>query len=239
MTANSGYIPRKPNTRTPKFEADPMNSTFRWELYLTAGRAGNKVPMMDGYSKGMGFENTNKVELLYKKLINPLLPYMSKCDVIIVYEQNRALPKHLHTKLLELYPRSFGAHSWLKDTPTITDFIGQYYAEYLKSGTMPPIEDRRKNVRQPVYMKELDHSIYQFKSLQQLKDFCREKSPKYSEQCMFGWFHRHADFQPELFEVANLAADLSHAASTSTTAEGAGAAVNAIDQMNNKFKVNR
>jgi hypothetical protein len=231
----TGTIPRKPNTGTPRFEADPMNSTYRWELYLTAGLKGNRVPLMDGYSKGMGFENTNKVELLYRKLVNPLLPYLSKCDVIIIYEQNRGLPKDMHPKLLELYPHSFGAHGWVKETPVITNFLETYYSEYVRTGTMPPVEDRRKNVRQPFYMADLDHSKHSFKDQEELKKFCSARVEKYSAQCMTGWYYRHADFQPELFEN-DVTEALTHTVHTAKTAEAAAAAMSA---MHGKYPSNR
>lgn len=238
MTMTTGTIPRKANTGTPTFSADPLNSTYRWEIFLTPGLKGNKVPMMDGYSKGMGFENTNKVELLYKKLVNPLLPYLYKSDLILIYEQTPGLPKHLHAKLLELYPRDFGAYGWVKETTPITDFLKQYYSEYLHTGRIPPIEDRRKNVRQPVYMKELDHSIYNFKTLPELQAFCRSKVEKYSAQCMHGWYYRHADFQPELFEN-DISGALAHAAHTAPSHEVAQPVRETINQMYDKFDAKR
>ena len=220
------YIPRKA-LEANKFQADPMNSTYRWEFYLTPGRAGNRVALLDGYSKGLGFENTNKVELLYKKLINPILPYLVKCDYIIIYEQDKGLPKQYHTKLLELYPRDFQAHSWVGESPVFTDYLDLYYRDYIKSGKMPPVEDRRKNVRQPLYLKDLDHTTRVFGDLDELKRFCAERKEKYSPQCMYAWYYKHAEFQPELFEN-DITGTLQHVAHTSPTAEGAQAAINQL-----------
>jgi hypothetical protein len=234
----SGTIPRRPNTGAPKFQADPINSTFRWELYLTAGLKGNSVPLMDGYSKGMGFENTNKLELLYKKLVNPILPYISRCDLIVVYEQDRRILKHLHPKLLELYPRNFKAHGWLKETTAITDFLENYYTNYIQAGTLPPLEDRRKNVRQTVYFKELDHSKHTFKTIDELKDFCTSHVQKFSYECMRGWYFRHADFQPELFG-SDVAAALQQTMNESTTYERAKAAQEGLQSLYGKHTSNR
>ncbi|QIP14714.1 hypothetical protein G8759_19895 [Spirosoma aureum] len=235
---SSGTIARKPNTGIPKFEADPINSTFRWELYLTAGRKGNSVPLMDGYSKGMGFENTNRLELLYKKLINPVLPYLTRCDLIVIYENDRRILKQLQPKILELYPHDFVAHGWVKETAVITDFLSTYYNEYVHTGIMPPIEDRRKNVRQTVYFAELDHSKQNFETLEQLRAFCESKFSKYSAQCMTGWFYRHADFQPELFE-ADKSEALAHTIHTASTLEAAQAAQVGLNSLYGKHASKR
>lgn len=197
-----------------------MNSTFRWEMYLTPGLKGNKVPLLDGYSKGKGFENTNKLELLYKKLVNPVLPYLSRCDGIVIYEQTRGLPKALHTKLIELHPREFVAYGWIKETEPIMSFLNDYYTLFLTTGQLPPIEDRRRNVRQPVYFVELDHSKYNFTSKEELLAFCKALIPKYSAKCMETWFFKHVDFQPELFITDN-SAELNHAINTASTYEAA------------------
>lgn len=233
---------RTPNAGTQKFEADPINSTYRWELYLTPGQPGNKVALMDGYSKGFGYENTNKVDLLYKKLINPLLPYLFKCDCIVIYEQRAGLPKNLHPVLIELYPRDFQVYSWVRETAPIVSFLNTYYAEYIRTGTMPPIEDRRKNARQAFLNPELDHSKYDFRTADELKDFCSRHVQKYSARCMETWYFKHAEFQPELFENAPQMIDaLNHAKNTAQTQEAAQAAQSSLNSMlnNSKFKSTR
>jgi hypothetical protein len=175
------------------------------------------------------------VELLYRKLVNPLLPYLHKCDVIVIYEQNRGLPKEFHPKLIELYPRNFGTFGWVKETPVISEFLTTYYSEYIRTGILPPIEDRRKNIRQPVYMADLDHSKYNFQNQDELRAFCRSRVEKYSAQCMHGWYYRHADFQPELFEN-DVTDALTHTVHTAKTAEAASAAASAL---HSKFTANR
>ncbi|RYC69836.1 hypothetical protein [Spirosoma sordidisoli] len=242
MTMQPAAYNRKPNTGTPKFEADPINSTFRWELYLTPGNARNRISLMDGYSKGMGFENPNKVLLLYRKLINPLLPYLSRCDAMVIYEQVPGLPKELHTKVLEIYSNQYRAHGWVKDTAVITEYLDNYFNHYVRTGTMPPLEDRRKNVRQPVYMQELDHTKHHFATLDELRVFCRSRSEKYSEICMRGWYYRHAEYQPELFEneVTDMITDaLAHQVHTATTYEEAERAQNSLTNLLTKHKSNR
>ncbi|WP_080056744.1 hypothetical protein [Spirosoma aerolatum] len=221
---NYASYPYSRNTTKETFESDPLNSTFRWVMELTPGYPGNKVPEMTGYSKGKGPENPNKLTLLYKKLINPVLPYLIKCDLITVYEQNAALPKDLHPVILELFPHTFKAYGWLYDTPVITDYLEMYYKHYVRTGKVPPIEDRRKNVRQEFYNPELDHSKYNFRNLQELKDFCHARIEKFSRKCMETWYYKHSAFQPELFNN-DISADLQHAVHTATTAEGANAAM--------------
>lgn len=244
MTMTTGAIPRKPNTGAPKFEADPMNSTFRWEMYLTPGRQGNKVPILDGYSKGFGYENTNKVELLYKKLINPLLPYLIKCDAIIIYEQKAGLPKDLHPVRLELLPTTYKAFDWVNQTIPILDFLEAYYAEYRRTGTMSPIEDRRKNVRQAFYDPGLDHSKYNFRTHEELNAFCCDPAriAKHSAKCMEIWYYRHAEFQPELFEhTTQYVEALAHAKNIAKNDTEATAAANTLNQLinNGRWKSNR
>ncbi|WP_461102183.1 hypothetical protein [Spirosoma koreense] len=223
-------IPRRPLSEV-KFQADPINSTFRWELYLTPGKPGNRVALMDGYSKGLGFENTNKVELLYKKLINPILPYLSRCDRIVICEQDKGLPKAYHPVLIDLYPHDFAAYEWVKDSAFLMDYLKRYYNEFIHTGKLPPLEDRRKNARQAVYFADLDHSKHTFRTLQELKDFCAERKQKYSNECMVAWYYKHAEFQPELFDVDNTA-DLQHIIHTAKTGEEA---QRAIDSMHAKF----
>ncbi|GAB3550684.1 hypothetical protein [Spirosoma fluminis] len=229
---------RKPNTGSPKFEADPLNSTFRWELHLTAGHPLNRVPLMDGYSKGIGFENPNRVELLHRKLMNPLLPYLGRCDAIIVFEQNAALPKPYHKALIELKPRSFKTFEWVQQDQFINDFLEAYYSEYVRKGTMPALEDRRKNVRQQFYIPELDHSKHNFKSLEELTQFCQSRIEKYSATCMNDWFTKHSDFQPELFN-ADIEEALTHRVHSSPTYEGAQAAQAMLQSMYSKHQTNR
>ena len=242
MQSGPSISNRIPNNGATKFEADPINSTYRWELYLTPGVRGNKVPLMDGYSKGIGYENTNKVDLLYKKLINPLLPYLFKCDAIVIYEQKAGLPKHLHPVLIELYPRDYQVHSWVKETAPLVEFLNTYYTEYVRTGSMPPIEDRRKNARQAFLNPELDHSKHTFLSADELKNFCYSRIQKYSAKCMETWYFKHADFQPELFEnIPQMVDSLNHAKNTAQTHEAAQAAQSSLDSMlnNTKFKSNR
>ncbi|MVM35015.1 hypothetical protein GO755_33620 [Spirosoma sp. HMF4905] len=237
MTAITGNIPRKPNTGTPKFEADPMNSTFRWEIYLTQGQHGNKVPILDGYSKGMGYENTSRVDLLYKKLINPILPYLHKSDTIVIYQQDPGLPKHLHPVVLELLPRQYFAYDWVGQTTPITHFLDRYYNEFIYSGTMPPTEDRRKNARQAFYHAELDHTRHSFASLEELHNFCYQPSriAKHSATCMEKWYYIHAQYQPELFENGpQLADNLQHAKDIAPNSDSAQAAQNSLQALYNR-----
>lgn len=230
MMNHTANYDRRPNTGTPKFEADPINSTYRWELYLTPGQARNTVGLLDGYSKGMGYENTNQVQLLYRKLVNPLLPYLSRCDTIIVYRQVHGLPKEFHTKLLELYRHDFKTFDWVAEDRFLNNFLHNYYEEYVQKGTMPALEDRRKNARKSVLMAELDHTKYQFKSLAELQDFCDRMSYKYSQTCMLGWYHSHAQFQPELFEsdITDAVAHAVHQAATLEEAQSARSALNSF-----------
>jgi hypothetical protein len=226
------------------FEADPLHSTYRWELYLTPGHPQNKVGLLDGYSKGQGFENTNKVVLLHRKLVNPILPYLSRCDEIVIYENMPGIAKEFHKKLLELYPRTFTPHGWIKDDMTITDYLERFYESFLQNGKMAPLEDRRKNARQSVYMAELDHSSYNFESLDELKRFCRYHTAKYSYQAMKGWYESHANFQPELFQSDNTE-NLTHAVHQAKTQEQAQTAMDAIadqaamDALRGKFNTGR
>lgn len=241
MTASTGQIPRKPHVGASKFEADPINSTFRWELYLSPGKYGNKVPILDGYSKGMGFENTNRVDLLYKKLVNPILPYLYKCDSIIIYQQDTGLPKHLHPVCLELYPRTYKAFGWVGELTPILDFLDRYYAEFVHTGTMPPLEDRRRNARQAFYHQELDHTKVSFTSLRELHEYCYHPSriARHSATCMEKWYYAHAQHQPELFENApQLAQALQHAMHTAPTYEAQQAALEGMQNLYNKFPSN-
>lgn len=238
MTATPNRIPRRPNTGAPKFEADPLNSTYRWEFILTAGHPMNRVPILDGYSKGLGFENPNHVELLFKKLQNPILGYLDRSDAIVIYRQNTALPKQYHTVLLELYPHRFEAFDWLRETKPIMDWLTTFYQEYRRTGKMPPVEDRRKNSRQNFYIPELDHSKHQFRNMQELQEFCRKNTEKYSLTCMQTWYHKHAQFQPELFQE-DVADALVHVAHTATTAEASQAARTELNNLYNRFPSNR
>ncbi|RIV20558.1 hypothetical protein DYU11_21165 [Fibrisoma montanum] len=221
---------RRPNTGSPKFEADPIGSTYRWELYLTPGHPLNKVGLMDGYSKGMGFENPNKVVLLHRKLMNPLLPYLTRCDAILVFENNKALPKEYHKKLIELRSNDFKTFDWVQKDTFLNQFLNAYYTEFIQTGTMPPVEDRRKNVRKAEYMAELDHSKYTFKTLEELTQFCQSRYEKYSATCMNDWFAKHADFQPELFN-ADIENALIHQVHSSPTQEGAQLAIDQLNKM--------
>ncbi|RYC69774.1 hypothetical protein [Spirosoma sordidisoli] len=237
MTMQPAYN-RKPNTGTPEFSADPINSTYRWELHLTPGHPRNRVALLDGYSKGMGFENTNKLVLLYRKLVNPVLPYLSRCDKIIIFEQNPGLPKEFHTKLLEIMPHDYRAFGWVASDSFINEFLQSYYAEYKQTGIITPVEDRRKNVRKAFYVPELDHSKYDFKTQQELQDFCRRLVNKYSAQCMTIWYHKHAEFQPELFST-DVTGALQHQVHAAPSAEAAEAALSQITEMQSKFNTRK
>lgn len=227
----TGIYPRK-NFAPKKFESDPLNSTYRWELYLTPGYPGNKVGVLDGYSKGHGAEASNKVQLLRSKLVNPVLPYLKRCTEIVIFEQNAVLPKHMHKEILILkHDNFYPQEQWIRDTPIIMDFLTAYYTEYTKTGQMPGKEDRRKNVRQPHYFEELNHSNHTFQNLQELKDFCRSKVGRFSEQCMKEWYAIHAEFQPELFQTDDSNA-LKHMVNTASTYEAAQAA---MSELHRKF----
>lgn len=187
---------------------------------------------MDGYSKGDGPEHPNKITLLCNKLTNPILPYLGRCSEIVIYEQNAVLPKSLHQEVLILGRDNFWPkQQWVEKTPQLMEFLTNYYTIYVKTGQMPSREDRRKNARQPFYFEDLDHSKYNFSSLDELKAFCIEKTPVYSRQCMLTWYNIHAQFQPELFDTDDRAA-LQHQINTSATAEAAQAA---LEEMHRKF----
>lgn len=211
-----------------------MNSTFRWEFYLTQGHPLNKVAIMDGYSKGAGFENPNKVLLMLRKLENPVLPYLTRCDTIVIYEQIKGLPKDYHTKIIELYPREYSVHGWVKDDLAVNQFLDAYYTTYVRTGKMPAAEDRRKNARKAVYMEELDHSRYNFQNQKELVDFCKRLVPKYSYEAMKGWYQSHSQFQPELFEN-NIVGAMTQAIHEAPNLEQAQAAQAAIGGLLNKF----
>ena len=236
MAQNSNY----PNNHNPKkiaFEADSLNSTFRWEMELTPGLPGNKVAFMDGYSKGKGNENINRLTLLYKKLVNPVLPYLSRCNSIFIYEQDNNLPKPYHPVLLKLYPHGFQALGWVREAPVIVNFLNTYYSTYVRTGSMPALEDRRKNARQQFFNPDLDHSRYTFKTREELAEFCRQRVNVYSLTCMNIWYHKHADLQPELFTTDNREA-AQHVINTASTLEQAQMALQAMQNSPN-YKTNR
>jgi hypothetical protein len=233
MPSSQANYSRNPNSNAQKFKSDPLNSTYRWEIYLDPGHSGNRVPILDGYSKGIGLENTNKIELLLKKLQNPVLTYLNRCKEIVIYENISQLPKTSHPVLLELKPREWQAYGWLHDDLAVGGFLEAYYKHYVMTGTLPPAEDRRKNARQAFYMEELDHAKYIFPTKQQLIDFCTRLVPKYSRTCMLDWYRAHSQYQPELFEH-DLTEVIQNVVNESSTLEQAQAAQSLNDMINKR-----
>lgn len=231
----SGTYPRKA-FNAPKFESDPLNSTYRWEIDLTIGHPDNssRVQQMVGYSKGAGAENPNRVLLLYRKITNPLVRYLYKADRITIFEQIPGVPPAYHIKLMTLYRQEFETFSWVKEDVFFNQFLINLYAEYLKHGKLPPEEDRRKNVRKDVYFAELDHSKLTFATHQDLVDFCKARIEKFSRECMKGFYQAHRDFQPELFENDIHRAAL-HAKHEAPTSDAAQAIYSGINNMHAKF----
>ena len=205
-----------PRTLKPqKFKSDPKNSTFRWECDMTDDGI-NRVPQIEGYSKGIGFELTNKAELLIKKLENPLLTYLQKSDEIRVYENLIELPSGqtvMQTKdrqklLVVLTRKQFSTLDWVSGDAVIEHRLQELY-DHLEFGTVAAAvtTGRRKNV----WFDELSHTKYDFASVDELNAFCRSMAPKYGTACMHKWHIAHLAMQPNLTkpkEVINVPAGL-------------------------------
>ncbi|MBO0953240.1 hypothetical protein [Fibrella forsythiae] len=204
MTASNASNRPQPRAFSPlKFKSDPASSTYRWEIDLTQDGT-NRVSLMEGYSKGQGFELTNKAELLIRKLGNPLSLYLPKSDEIRLYEnltqlpsgQTLRIPKEQQICILVLYRSGFKAHSWVAQCePILTHLNGIY--QVLTSTGQPP-QHRPGNARKKVWFPELDHSKYTFGSQEQLQLFCRSMLPRHGAECMNKWWKAHLAMQPEL-----------------------------------------
>lgn len=192
----------------PKFKSDPRQSSFRWEIDLTDDGI-NRVPMIEGYSKGQGFECTNKGELLIRKLQNPLAVYLSKCDEIRVYENLTELksgqfvqvPKNDQVLLLRFNRVLFYSYNWVAQSPPVENFV-QYLINQFSNNSGQPIAHqtgRRKNQWFP----ELKHDQYTFATLAELNAFCNRMTPQFGKACMQKWWLAHTAFQPELIAPEN------------------------------------
>ncbi len=181
-----------------RFEADPLNSTFRWVIHLDPNHARNRVAQLDGYSKGMGYENNNKVQLLLNKLRNPLLGYVEKALLIEVFEQQGGVLKERHPRLITLSPHGYHCADWVAENELICQFLKGVYDTYLTTGQLPSVENRRNNRRQGAYQRDLKHDLYRFNDHGALQVFCREQSAHYGQECMRSWYYSHLRLFPAL-----------------------------------------
>ncbi|MEZ0610469.1 hypothetical protein ACAW74_18285 [Fibrella sp. WM1] len=199
----TGTSPR--THKAVKFKSDPQQSTFRWECDMTNDGT-NRVPQIEGYSKGMGFECTNKAELLIRKLQNPLGLYLQKTDEIRIYENLLELPsgqliqrtKDSQPLILTMTRTGYLAHSWVKEAEAVLYHLQRLY-DTLKNAAGSPLP-RETGRRRNVWFDELNHANYTFKSLEELRTFCSSLVPTYGRPCMLKWWTAHLAIQPELAE---------------------------------------
>ncbi|MBO0953088.1 hypothetical protein [Fibrella forsythiae] len=204
MTASNASNRPQPRAFSPvKFKSDPQASSFRWEIDLTQD-GHNRVSLIEGYSKGQGFELTNKAELLMRKITNPLSPYLQKSDEIRVYENLKELPtgklmqvpKQDQVCILILYRTNYKALSWVRHTDPLLEHLNSLYTLLNATGRLP--QERSTNARKKVWFPELDHSKYTFANQEELKVFCRSMVEKHGSACMAKWWNAHLGMQPEL-----------------------------------------
>lgn len=204
MTASNASNRPQPRAFSPvKFKSDPQSSSFRWEIDMTQD-GHNRVSLIEGYSKGQGFELTNKAELLMRKITNPLSPYLQKSDEIRVYENLKELPtgklmqvpKQDQVCILILYRTDYKALSWVRHTDPVLTHLDALYTLLNATGRLP--QERSTNARKKVWFPELDHSKYTFGNQEELKVFCRSMVERHGTACMNKWWNAHLGIQPEL-----------------------------------------
>lgn len=110
------------NPTKPKFIGDPLNATYRWELYLTNGK------IFDGYSKAKGMDEKKDKQALLQDCIARLLNngYLDKCYQMFFYERGDS-HRSQDQLILEMYPHGCKPHASLELDLSTCNFLDRIY----------------------------------------------------------------------------------------------------------------
>ena len=155
-----------------KGKFDPINSTYRHEIYLRNGK------VLTGYSKGLNVNEMPDKDRLIQVVIGRLyrngylhpksVGYAQETNEIIFYFNDPVEPDWI----CSLYPRSYRLAPGQADNKLLINFLNRFY-EQIKTG-----KERKNLVKEPRHQKLLDKSR-RFKSEQELLSFVNEAIDKY------------------------------------------------------------
>lgn len=178
-----------PIKKKPDFIADKVDSTYRWEIYLTNGK------ILDGYSKSQNrAENQDKEALLLGCLTRLLNNgYLDKSFQLLFYRRE-FLHRSQDTPILQLNDEDFEPFDILKLQLPITEFLERVYkARKLKKSGL----DYKEFLPKPKPFRHTEendflHSKTRFPTFESLINHCKYllEEKKYPRQSVENFYRK-------------------------------------------------